>query len=378
MDEPETATLTFKLDTPSNRRWSGALPIEVRNDKLVLTARGISDDKLSVPPGRYFVTALLPNGDQAIADDPVEVKAGDIRNVEIPLSDLPFPPVLESTSSFLESFWEISRPLTQYFFKQSVAIVRGNWLPAAMPGIAPLHPLRREPTTRSNMDFEFDRDGVWVEIESSGKYNYFAVPVDEGGKTTVEWSLDVKSDKLQLRFDFHDGELNSLLDFIINERALEARSISGTLVTRPEYYATKRQSHLRALLGAYVLIRANQLTDLDRWTDNLVRSSPWLPDALAVRIEYLARNGKYDAAIRHLLKIPEVGTPLFRSGITYLAERARSWTKLAVLEKSGLSLGDSDRQKLDQIARVFGDLLLSLDLNLSISTLRHVPQIKSG
>ena len=56
MADPK-ATLTFKLDTPPNQRWSGALPIEVRDEKLVLRARGVSDDTLEVPPGRYYVTA---------------------------------------------------------------------------------------------------------------------------------------------------------------------------------------------------------------------------------------------------------------------------------------------------------------------------------
>ena len=40
MADPK-ATLTFKLDTPPNQRWSGALPIEVRDEKLVLKARGV-------------------------------------------------------------------------------------------------------------------------------------------------------------------------------------------------------------------------------------------------------------------------------------------------------------------------------------------------
>jgi hypothetical protein len=171
MADPK-ATLTFKLNTPSNQRWSGALPIEIRDEKLVLRARGASDDKLEVPPGRYFVTALLPNGAQSTVDDVVVLNAGDSRQLEISMSDLSFPPTLETTSTLKESFWEITRPVAQYFFKQSVAVIRGNWLAGRISGTASQPPPKREPTTRSNLDFTFSTDATWVEIESAGKAEY--------------------------------------------------------------------------------------------------------------------------------------------------------------------------------------------------------------
>src|SRR6266545_516295 len=125
MADPK-ATLTFKLDTPPNQRWSGALPIEVRDEKLVLKARGVSDDTLEVPPGRYYVTALLPNGDQSTVDDVVVVSPGESRQLNIAISGVAFPPTLETTDTLSDSLWEISRPVTQYFFRQSFAILRGN------------------------------------------------------------------------------------------------------------------------------------------------------------------------------------------------------------------------------------------------------------
>jgi hypothetical protein len=376
MADPK-AILTFKLDTPPNQRWSGALPIEVRDEKLVVKARGVSDDALEVPPGRYYVTATLPNGDQSTVDDVVVVSPGESRQLNIACPDAAFPPSLETTNTISDSLWEISRPVTQYFFRQSFAILRGNWLADKIPGAGSRIPLKREPTTRSSLDIPFSRQSVWIEIESSKQYNYFAVPIDEGGSTTVEWSLDLKTDKLTLEFDFHDGELNSLLDFADNSKADEARSISRTLVTRPDYYATKKQSPLRATLGAYVLIRANQLEGLDEWTSNLVASYPWLPDALAVRIEYLARSGRHPEALKLLLDIPKSGVPLFRSGIGYLADRARTYARLAPEGESSLQVSAAEMEKLKRISQVFGELVIALDMTLSTSALRRVPAFKS-
>lgn len=374
MADPK-ATLTFKLDTPPNQRWSGALPIEVRDEKLILRARGVSDDSLEVPPGRYYVTALLPNGDQSTVDG-VIVEAGENKQLNIPLSDVVFPATLQTTDTLSDSLWEISRPVTQYFFRQSFAILRGNWLAGKFPGTVSQVPLKREPTTRSNLDIPFSREVVWIEIERSKRYNYFAVPVDEAGSTTAEWSLDLKTDKLTVNLDFHDGELNSLLDFVEKSKANEARSISRTLVTRPDYYATKKQSPLRATLGAYVLIRANQLDGLDEWTSNLVASHSWLPDALAVRVEYLARSGRHPEALKLLLEIPKSGTPLFRSGISYLADRAKTYASLGAEGKSGLQASAADMARLEKISQVFNDLATALDMSLSTSALRQVPALK--
>ena len=374
MADPK-ATLTFKLDTPPNQRWSGALPIEVRDEKLILRARGVSDDSLEVPPGRYYVTALLPNGDQSTVDG-VIVEAGENKQLNIPLSDVVFPATLQTTDTLSDSLWEISRPVTQYFFRQSFAILRGNWLAGKFPGTVSQVPLKREPTTRSNLDIPFSREVVWIEIERSKRYNYFAVPVDEGGSTTAEWSLDLKTDKLTVNLDFHDGELNSLLDFVEKSKANEARSISRTLVTRPDYYATKKQSPLRATLGAYVLIRANQLDGLDEWTSNLVASHSWLPDTLAVRVEYLARSGRHPEALKLLLEIPKSGTPLFRSGISYLADRAKTYASLGAEGKSGLRASAADMARLEKISQVFNDLATALDMSLSTSALRQVPALK--
>ena len=374
MADPK-ATLTFKLDTPPNQRWSGALPIEVRDEKLILRARGVSDDSLEVPPGRYYVTALLPNGDQSTVDG-VIVEAGENKQLNIPLSDVVFPATLQTTDTLSDSLWEISRPVTQYFFRQSFAILRGNWLAGKFPGTVSQVPLKREPTTRSNLDIPFSREVVWIEIERSKRYNYFAVPVDEAGSTTAEWSLDLKTDKLTVNLDFHDGELNSLLDFVEKSKANEARSISRTLVTRPDYYATKKQSPLRATLGAYVLIRANQLDGLDEWTSNLVASHAWLPDALAVRVEYLARSGRHPEALKLLLEIPKSGTPLFRSGISYLADRAKTYAGLDAEGKAGLQASAADMARLEKISQVFNDLATALDMSLSTSALRQVPALK--
>src|SRR4051794_35527314 len=146
MADPK-ASLTVKLDVPAEHRWSGTFPVEVRNsDNLILTATGVSDGRLEVPAGRYFVTASLPNGQQATVDDIVDLQPGDDKQVRLSVSDLDFPATLENTTTLRGSFKEFVRPITRYFTAQNVAILRGNWL-AAVIDPKTVASVSRQPTT---------------------------------------------------------------------------------------------------------------------------------------------------------------------------------------------------------------------------------------
>jgi hypothetical protein len=367
------ALLTVRLDTPSDHRWSGTFPIEVRDStKLVLTATGVSGDKLEVPAGRYFVTASLPNGQQVTVDDIVDLQPGDDKQVQLSAMDLDFPAALQNTNTLADSVKEFVRPLTQYFSSRNVAVIRGNWLNANIEhGNAP--PLRREPTTRSSIEIEFSEVQAWVEIAAAADCTYLAVPVDVNRSTTMQWDLNSETERLELKFDFKDGELNSFFDFIHNDQALEARSISQSIIAQSEQYIMdKKRSPLRAILGAYVLLRANELDYMDVWTSNLVERCSWLPDALAVRVEYLARNGEHSAALRLLLEVQKWGTPWFRSGIGYLEKRAKLYASVANAKRPDLLVRDDDLAKVQRIAVVFSELAAALDMTQTTTALRHM------
>jgi hypothetical protein len=370
------ASLTVRLDTPTNQRWGGSFPVEVRDyEKLVLTARGVSDGKLEVPAGRYFVTAMLPDGQQATLDDIVDLQPGDDKQVKVSVTDLEFPATLLNRTTLGDSVKELVRPVAQYFSSQNVSIARGNWLAARIDSTAP-EPVKREPTARSSVEIEFSAKSTWLEIAESEGCSYIAVPVDEMRSTTVHWNLNPKTEKLDLSFDFNDGDTNSFFDFIQNDQALEARSLGQSIIAQSEQYMIdKKRSPLRAVLGAYVLLRANELSGMDLWTNNLINWCKWLPDAVAVRIEFLARNGNHSDAVSLLLNISQWGTPWFRSGIGYLEKRAKLYAGVAVSKSSDLKLGSDDLEKLRRTALVFSGLVAALDMAQTTTVLRGMPRI---
>jgi hypothetical protein len=207
-------------------------------------------------------------------------------------------------------------------------------------------------------------------------FSYLAVPIDENRSTTMQWVLNPGTDKLELKFDFNEGEMNSFFDFIRNDQVLEARSIGHSLIAQSEQYMIgKRRSPLRAILAAYVLLRANELDGMGVWTNNLLNWCSWLPDAIAVRVEYLARNGAHSEALNLLLDVPNWGTPWFRSGIGYLEKRAKIYANVAAGKRSDLQLSGDDLRKIQRIASVFSDLCASLDMAHFTSVLHDMPRL---
>jgi hypothetical protein len=380
--------VTVKFDTPleaSDKRWSGSFPVEVRDAKtLVLKARGLSGNTLGVPPGMYRVTATLPDGQEIATEDAVSVEVGKNVQVTLPSSELQLPESLHPVNSISAAAIDYIRPLTEYFSSQQAAILRGNWLPVRF-GIPNSTPPKRDATSRTSLEFAFSDLPAIFEISvertdaSDGKkaraYDYFALPVEKGGRTTVRWAVDPSSNLPMMTYDFNDGLLNSFCDFIQNGQTVEARVLSRVLLQESEQLISEgRAAPLRATLGAYVLLRANEVDNLDSLTARLVESSDAPSDGLAVRMEYLARMGRHEEAINVLLKIPERGAPVFRSGFGYIADRAKLYST-ASLERTRISLPEESLSFARRIADVFGELAASLDLTQSVCTFRNLARL---
>jgi hypothetical protein len=374
--------LTVKFDTPiesPDNRWSGSFPVEVRDIKTqVLRARGISGNTLGIPPGTYFVTATLPDGREIASEEPVSIETGMNVEVILPSAELRFPESLRPVNTISATVKDYIRPLTEYFSAQQAAVLRGNWLTAKFG--ASTAAFKREATSRTSLEFNFSDLPAIFEIslerattpksEKVRVSDYFALPVEKSGKTAIRWSIDQASGLPMLTYDFNDGSLNSFCDFIQNGQTVEARVLSRVLLQSEQLLAESSVQPLRATLGAYVLLRANEVDDLDVLTASLVESCGEIPDVLAVRMEYLARMAKHEEAIKILLQIPTIGAPAFRSGFGYVADRAKLYST-ASLDRIGIPLPDDQLSLIKRISYVFGELAASLDLTQSVCTFRH-------
>ncbi|MEZ2142237.1 hypothetical protein AAE026_08010 [Bradyrhizobium sp. DN5] len=380
VDTPSSLTVRFETPIEAlDKRWSGLFPVEVRDIKTqVLRARGVSGNTLGIPPGTYFVTATLPDGREIASENPVSIETGMNVEVVLPSAELRFPESLRPVNTISATVKDYVRPLTEYFSAQQAAVLRGNWLTAKFG--APSAAFKREATARTSLEFNFsDLPAIFeISLERATAPNgdkvrvcdYFALPVEKSGKTTISWSIEQTSRLPMLTYDFNDGSLNSFCDFIQNGQAMEARVLSRVLLQSEQLSEESSARPLRATLGAYVMLRANEVDNLDFLTGSLVESCGAVPDVLAVRMEYLARMGKHDEAIKTLLQIPEVGAPTFRSGLGYVADRAKLYST-ASLDRTGNRLPEEQLKLVKRIAYVFGELAASLDLTQSVCTFRR-------
>lgn len=112
----------------------------------------------------------------------------------------------------------------------------------------------------------------------------------------------------------------------------------------------KRRNPFGAAVGAYALLRMNDLERLHDWTGNLHAWFPWLPDGAAIRAEHLAREGEHAAALGCLQELLHRGLPGLRDGLDYAHDRLSTYARIedANLDRE---LARSLLSKLGRIAR---------------------------
>jgi hypothetical protein len=376
--------LTVRIDAPADRRWGGDVPVEVRDSKsMVLKARGVSGGTLKVPAGKYWVGATLPDGQQASPDDLVEVAAGESKEVVLSWANLDLPAPLERDPSLSGTLADFVRPMTQIFTGKSAARVHGNWLAARLESKSQSLPksepksFTRERVSSLTIDTRLSDLPAILEISARRSFpTYVALPVaGESGRTTTQWDVDAVSGQASVHFDFHDEKLNTFFDYVQQGFAQEARSISRTLVKQAESYLEERKSPVRALLAAYVLLRANELDDLDSWSKALCDDYEWLPDGVAIRVEYLAREGAHQAAAETLPLLARRGAPWFRSGVAYVAARAKLYSSVLGTSKAKFEVNPEMRTLIDRMAKELDELTAALDLTQMISVYRDLPHL---
>jgi hypothetical protein len=167
-------------------------------------------------------------------------------------------------------------------------------------------------------------------------------------------------------------EANTLLAFVENGVLTEMWTVSQDMVNQGEramYGAGS--SILRAVTGAYVLLRANHLDGLDAWLRTLDEAAPTLPDIDILRAEMLARLGMHDDALALLQGAIGGRCPWFRSGLSYMLERVRLYIDVSANRDVPFAIAEAElprfieaRARLDRLMRVLvrGQVMSTFDV----------------
>lgn len=138
-------------------------------------------------------------------------------------------------------------------------------------------------------------------------------------------------------------EANALLEFVDSGALNDMHSVTAPMIERGAAGMLDAQfSLLRGTLGAYVMLRANNVEKLEPWLAEMGEKAPGLSDLRIMRAELLGRLGRHAEAVEEI-KIALVSLcPWFRSGIAYLLDRLRLYLDIDDEDKATLPMTQID------------------------------------
>lgn len=344
-------SLRFELNFKTAELSSLDLPVEVRKPNLALVARTLTSKLIEVEPGTYFVTAVLPAGQELTQS--VQVKAGAPTPVELSPDSGDESP--HETHEFAHFFLGGGAAARAAALTPEVLDARGASGLESLGGSAvegrlrlfsgnvlrgPLRPrndLIPQMTYTSDGLTQFEVHGIKSPLTAQllqPNMPPLNVALPAGEKTRCTLILQLLPDNthsLDVRLEHKVADL--LLHYREHGRfdqaaaALDSPAMNAEVLLRQ-----KMRDPLAAAVGAYGILRFGRLEQLHDWTRNLWNWFLWLPDGAAVWGEHLARRGRHREALDVFLGLPRRGLPLFSEGLSYAVERLRVYESLGAKE----------------------------------------------
>jgi hypothetical protein len=343
-----------------------------------VVAEGVSGKDIEVAEGCYRVGAILADGLEVLLDELVEVVAG--QTVSAPSVDVERQNPLARQSNDDSQYQTV---LARRW--------RGDWLASFSEQSAGLNPggdgftdgtITLEVNRPTIIERDFDRDDLLV-IEGSRGLNIHVLPLDRclfgtessGERFAIGVECKAMLDRFALKYSSPvDPATNAFLEYVDNALLSESSAISADFIGRSQHaIRSGRSSLLCAVLSAYVLLRANQLEGLDRWTQQLVELMPDMPDAFALHTETLARMGKHVQAVEALRSGLDKGCPWFRSGLSYSLERLRLYIDVHS-EQNSFHLSDEDLANFKKRKAQIERAAIHLDTTALFTTFQSQPR----
>jgi hypothetical protein len=362
------STLTFKTNFHSEEMSSVDLPLEIRRPDLKLVTRTRTSQQVEVEPGTYHITARLPAGQEL--QETVVVSSGQPQTVVLSPNAEDFSPsettemshFLLSSMSVAQSagLEEVSRgeedeeEVERYTREAQLVLYGGNLLDPKnnlkrlddikvttdlifVGGMVNL--ALRAPASGQTMIAQLLQPGVAPlnMILPNGGLNGALLILQRKIDGTVALDAHIPSaelveaafQNLRPQPDPINASANALLRYVQRgDYHQAAEMLDSNSLTAERLLQMKMESPIGAAVGAYTLLRFNQLERLHDWTNNLYQWFQWLPDGAAIYGEHLARQGKHIEALLVFLTLLDRGLPIFSDGVMYALNRLRTYTSL--------------------------------------------------
>lgn len=353
----QKGTLLFSLDLSSELMLSD-LPVIVWDQELRPVAKTLSTNPVDLPPGTYYVTALMPAGQEMRGS--VNVVAG--QSVQVRLKPEPqdrSPHEYQEVQHYLgkalenDPYWSRSLMVnylapTRLFNDQAVLrCITGNLLLGEFGEAPPLFE-KRALVGAVRLDITGYADIILLQLLQPGRPAVnVSFPSGSGGKCYLfitrsigGYSLDVhlQTTTADLLLSYLESGLLTAAELTTTSSAIADASKAEDLLSQ------KMRDPVAACVGAYALLRFGEISKLHDWTKNLRDWYEWLPDGLTIWGEHLARLGRHAEALVEFLALPRRGLPFFVEGFSYALNRLRLYST-----DVGNLFSDDERQQAKEV-----------------------------
>lgn len=346
--------LSFQTRFRTYELQSLELPVEVRKRDMTLVTRTLTSETIDLEPGIYYVTAKMPAGQELCSR--VELTPDTHETVTL------HPDEEDETPHEWHG--------VQHFLERSAGSIRTRDL-EMMTGTADELPIEAaeessEPVTRLRMftgnvlngqyqsepeqfgyvqKFNHPEINEVMRIQYSGDMRIYGLQLAQAGLPALNVMLPVtphqeclivvcrNEDTTPARFalDIHLANLtaDALLRFLWMGYLQQASvAVDSHALSAENLLMTKMQDPVAAAVGAYALLRFNELDRLHDWTENLKNFFGWLPDGAVLRGEHLARTGEHASALDSFLQLADRGLPIFTDGFSFALDRLRLYLQV--------------------------------------------------
>jgi hypothetical protein len=354
---------------------AGPLPVRVRTKSGEIVGSGVTGAPIDVPAGSYFVTVMLPDGRETGLDR--RVRAGQ----DAPMMAGDAPPAEAPPAATVEA----PPPAAPEVEERTLhaGLWHGDWMGAWAKGPPNLSALATEEialvsSSLSVISQHETGDRVLV-LPLEDRYRCSILPydmcrvcIDPSAQAPAIAIRAVESPEGPV-FEFRSlvsQEANALLGFVEGGVLTNMVAVTEDEVRRGEQALSQSgASVLRAITGAYVLLRANMLDGLDRWLAQLDPMGGDLPDLLPLQAELAARSGDHGGAVTKIREwLDESRCPWFRAGFSYMLDRLRLYLDVSDNQRASFNLDAATYRRFEDARDRLDPMLTSMLTSRYIAT----------
>jgi hypothetical protein len=326
---------TVRFSVPALPAEAGPV-VELRDQNLKLIGQQQPDRDISLDPGLYVASVVLPTGESE--QQAIQVKAG--KTVEVELgpgqaslpqeatevhdaaleADLPSDLVLKTGGA------EPSKPAAEWFCRLLRAS-NGEPLDAG-PALEVIERERDRSGATTNLlctaPPEAHGDMIWLQV---------AVPGQVPGNCLLPVLSATNAQKCRVRVVAATDSIratalpvgNELTDSVTAYVATgHVRAAAHVAANARDLFFGKQQDPVGAALGGYALLRLGRIDEVPQdWIANLANWTPAMPDGAVIATAQAARQGDKKAADSWAAEALQRGTPMFADGLSLLAAHLR-------------------------------------------------------